>query len=92
MGLMLSPEHMEARMSFTLAEAERWRGIHATAIAGLPDGTTVIIDVVSGELITGTTWIAADDAYVQKYGSTERMCFTFTVGRPNFVAGGIWKK
>jgi hypothetical protein len=61
-------------------------------IAQLPVGTTVIIDIVSGDYVTGTTWDLALDAFEQRFGTEERFSHSFTVGRPTFIGGGVWLK
>lgn len=92
MPIITDPEHLKARAAWIGAEADRWMKHHAAAFAELEEGTTVIIDIVSGAYVTGTTRGAADDAYDWRFGPGERLSYTFTVGRPIFMGGGIWQK
>lgn len=85
-------DHLLARANMIAEEAERWKKCHAEAFAKLADGTTVIIDIVSGEYVTGPTWHAARDAFEQRFGTGKTLSHSFTVGRPIFVGGGIWLK
>lgn len=92
MSTIQDPEHLKARASFIGEEGERWRRHHADALSKLPEGTTVIIDIVTGEYVTAPTWQAADEAFEQRFGPQERLSFSYTVGRPLFVGGGLWLK
>ena len=86
------PVHRKERASFVSQEAARWKQHHAKAFAALPTGTTVIIDITSGDYVTGLDWHAALDAFEQRFGPEDRFSHSFTVGRPNFIGGGIWLK
>jgi len=55
----------------------------------LPNGTAVIIDLSTGDFVTGTTWQAAEEAFTQRFGTAERLSHSFTIGRPIFVGGGL---
>ena len=86
------PVHLKARVEFMGAEAGRWKKHHSAALAALPEGTEVIIDLISGEYVTGADWQAADEAYMQRFGNEDRLSHSYTVGRPIFVGGGLWLK
>ena len=86
------PVHLKERLNLIGQEADRWKVHHAEAFAKLPVGTTVIIDIVSGDYVTGTTWDLALDAFEQRFGAEERFSHSFTVGRPTFIGGGVWLK
>ncbi len=90
MTSITDPEHLKARAEWIGAEADRWKQHHAEAFARLAEGTTVIIDILTGEYVTGTGRFAADDAFTQKFGPDDRFSHSFTVGRPTFIGGGIW--
>ena len=85
------PEHLRARAEFIGAEGGRWKATHAEAFSRLPEGTTVIIDIASGEYVTGKDWHEARDVFEQRFGKNDRFSHSFTVGRPLFVGGGIWR-
>lgn len=71
---------------------ERWKAHHAEAFAALPDGTGVIINVETGEFVTGKDWHAAYGAFELRYGGNRPPSFSFVVGRPVFIGGGWWQK
>lgn len=85
-------DHLVARANMIAEEAKRWKERHAEAFSRLPEGTTVIIDVVSGEYVTGPTWHTARDVFEQRFGTGQTMSHSFTIGRPTFVGGGLWQK
>lgn len=89
MTTITDPEHLKARAEWIGAEADRWKQHHAEAFARLPEGTTVIIDIVSGAYVTGDTWYSARDAFIQRFGPDKTLSHSFTVGRPIFIGGGI---
>jgi hypothetical protein len=92
MSKITDPVHLRARASLIGQEAARWKAHHAEAFAKLPEGTTVFIDIVTGDYVTGTTWFLALDAFEQKFGTDERFSHSFTVGRPIFLSGGLWSR
>ena len=92
MSTIQDPEHLKARASFIGEEGERWRRHHADALSKLPEGTTVIINVVTGDYVTGSDWHAARDAFEQRFGVGKTLSWSYTVGRPLFVGGGICLK
>ena len=92
MAKIVDPEHLRARAELVGQEAERWKRHHADVFAALADGTTVIIDITTGEYVTGATWQAAEDAFEQRFGCDERLSHSFTIGRPIFLGGGLWRK
>ena len=92
MTKITDPVHLKERARLIGEEAARWKAHHADAFSKLADGTTVIIDIATGEYVTGTTWHLALDAFEQRFGVEERFSHSFTVGRPIFVGGGIWLK
>ena len=86
------PEHLKARATLIGEEADRWIKHHGDSFATLAVGTTVIIDITTGDYVTGTTWHQAHDAFKQRFGAASRLSHSFTVGRPIFVGGGVWLK
>jgi hypothetical protein len=85
-------DHTQARLDFIAAEGRRWQQMHAEAFAGLAPGTTVIIDVATGEYVTGLRWQDAETAFEQRFGKVERLSYTFDVDRPLFIGGGLWRR
>ena len=92
MQKITDPVHLKERANLIGQEGARWKAHHAEAFAQLPEGTTVIIDIISGDYVTGTTWHLALDAFELRFGTEERFSHSFTVGRPTFIGGGIWLK
>jgi hypothetical protein len=92
MGTRLSNEHLAARAEMLGEEADRWKKHHAEELAKIPVGVTVIINLVTGEYVTGPTWHAARDAFEQRFGKGKTFSHSYTVGRPIFVGGGLWLK
>ena len=92
MAKISDPVHLKERKALISQEAERWKAHHAEAFSQLADGTTVIIDIVTGDYVTGQSWHLARDAFDQRFGAGERMSHSFTVGRPIFIGGGVWLK
>ena len=86
------PVHLKERAALVGQEAARWKTHHAPAFAQLPVGTTVMIDITTGEYVTGSTWHLALDAFEQRFGTEDRLSHSFTIGRPIFIGGGLWPK
>ena len=82
-------DHLQVRADMIGAEGERWRKHHAEALAKLPSGTTVIIDIVTGEYVTGPDWHAAMDEYEQRFGSDKTLSHSYTIDRRLFIGGGV---
>ncbi len=89
--LIDDPEIEQERTKFAARQGEYWTKVHRDAFDKLPVGTTVIIDVVSGEYVTGPDWFSTLDKYEQKYGQGRTIAWSFEVGRPLFVGGGLWR-
>ena len=68
---------------------EVWRKTLADTLKNLESGTTVYINVISGEFVAGATWHLARTAFKDKFGQTA-FGYSFTVDRPIFLGGGIW--
>ena len=79
------PVRLKARANEVGQEAERWKTHHADAFSRLAEGTTVMIDIVTGEYVMGSTWHLALDAFEQRFGTDDRLSHSFTIGRPIFV-------
>jgi hypothetical protein len=86
------PEDRESRLAMIAAEGERWRTLHGTALSALAPGTSVIIDITTGEYVTAADWHAARRAFADRFGDVGRPRFSFDVDRPIFIGGGLWRK
>ena len=82
---------LKERADFIGEEAERWKERHADVIARLPAGTTVIVDITSGEFVMGEDWHEARDAFERRFGGGEHLSHSFTIDRPIFLGGGLWR-
>ena len=89
--LVDDPEHQHARAKFVQEEGARWEHVHAAAFAKLPEGTAVVINIVTGEYVTGADCFEAREAFQQKFGKGRTMSWSFVKGRPIFVGGGLWR-
>ena len=85
-------DHAQARLDFVAAEGRRWQKVHAEAFAQLAPGTTVIIDIATGEYVSAEDWHEAEQAFEQRFGKIERLSYTFDVDRPLFIGGGLWRR
>ena len=85
-------DQTQARLDYIGSEGRRWQQVHAEAFAKLAPGTSVIIDVASGEYVTALDWHQARAAFRQRFGETGRTSFSFDVDRPIFLGGGLWRK
>ena len=65
-----------------------WLEKKRAELALLPIGTVVVIDVETGEYVTGKTRLEAMDAYDSKIGP-HRWGFVHQVGRKTFLGGGL---
>ena len=88
----VDPVQEDDRLALIATEAERWKRHHAEALSKLAVGTSVIIDIATGEYVTAENWHKAQEAYDHKFGPAPRMCFAFDVDRPIFTGGGLWRR
>ena len=65
---------------------------HQSALDALPSGTAVIIDIGTGAFVTGSTPEEADAAFRRQFGLEERPSYSFEIGRPIFIGGGLWRR
>ncbi|MBX9926532.1 MAG: hypothetical protein K2Y05_09250 [Hyphomicrobiaceae bacterium] len=79
----------KAETEFSAHEGERWRALKARELDTLPDGTAVLINVATGEFVTGRSLQDARQTYHKTFGQTGKLAYGFTVGRPTFVGGGL---
>jgi hypothetical protein len=82
----------QARLDFVAAEGRRWQQVHAEAFAKLTPGTTVIIDIATGDYVVGTDWHEARQLFRERFPKPGRTSFSFDVDRPLFVGGGLRRK
>ena len=92
MPKIVDPVHLKERAGLISQEAARWKTHHAEAFSQLPRGTTVMIDITTGEFVTGSTWQLALDAFEQRFGTEERLSHSFAIDRPTFIGGGLWPR
>ena len=85
------PEVWKQRADFAAQQGAYWARVHADAFAKLAAGTTVIINVITGEYVTGAEWLATREAYERKFGQGKSISWSFEKDRPIFVGGGLWR-
>jgi hypothetical protein len=88
---MQDPVHdrRRAQTDFAVAQGTRWREAKAAEIDALPVGTVVMFNVISGEYVTAMDRLEAMDKFDQRFGRGVTLGFSFEIGRPVFVGGGI---
>ena len=91
MPLVDDPEVREQRAEFAQKQGEYWTKVHADAFAQLPAGTMIIINVITGEYITGSDRCATRDVYDQRFGKGKTISWSFEKDRPIVVGGGLWR-
>lgn len=82
-------DQFSSQTSFAVREGERWRRMRATELESLPIGTIVMINVANGEYVTAATRLSAIDKFHDRFGRNTTLAYSFEVGRPVFVGGGI---
>ena len=82
-------DRSRAQTEFAVAQGKRWRETKAAELDALPVGTVVMFNVVNGEYVIASDRLEAIDKFHQKYGRGVTVGYSFEVGRPVFVGGGI---
>lgn len=86
---VLEHERSRALTDFAVEQGERWRQEKAAEFKSLPIGTAVMLNVVNGKYVTGATRIEVMDKFDQAFGKGVTIGYSFKIGRPTFVGGGI---
>ena len=73
-------------------KGEAWKKTHANKYKELAAGTSVIIEVTTGEFVTARSRLAAHDAFASRFPNSTSQGYAFDVNRPVFVGGGFWLK
>jgi hypothetical protein len=81
-------DQARARAAFTSRQGQVWLEKKRAEIDALPKGTVVIIDIVTGEYVTGKTWLDANPVFDQRFGASA-LGFVHHVGERTFIGGGI---
>jgi hypothetical protein len=81
-------DRVRERTAFTSEQGRRWLEKKRAEIHALPRGTVVIIDVASGEYVTGRTFLEANPIFDQRFGASA-LGYTVHVGERTFIGGGI---
>ena len=85
------PQVWQQRADFAAQQGAYWQKVHAKALLNLPVGTHVIINVIKGDYVTGADWFQTLEAYEQRFGKDQTLSWSFEVGRPVFLGGGVWR-
>jgi hypothetical protein len=81
-------DRARARTEFTCVQGRLLLEEKRAEIEALPKGTVVIIDIATGEYVTGKTFLEANPIFNQRFGSSA-LGFTHYVGERTFIGGGI---
>ena len=90
MAIVLEHDRDQDRIDKIGHDAERWMAVHANAFSAMPLGTTVVIDIASGDYVASAGWHDAQELFDRRFGEGAPS-YTFTVGEPTFVGGGCWR-
>ena len=82
-------ERFRNQTAFSAAEGQRWADEKAAEFEALPMGTIVMINVVNGEYVTADDRLQAIDKFHQKFGRHTTLSFSFEIGRPVIIGGGL---
>lgn len=82
-------ERRRAATAFAVEQGKRWREEKASEFDALPAGTVVMVNVVNGCYVMASNNLEAMDKFDQTFGKGTTLAFSFTVGRPVFIGGGI---
>ena len=72
----------------TLAGSE-WQRLNKDLIDRLPHGTTVVVNIATGQHVTGNNGLAAMDEFERVFGP-DVVGWAFEVGIPLNIGGGLW--
>jgi hypothetical protein len=81
-------EQARARSLFAAEQGEIWVAQKRAELDALPKSTVVVIDIASGNYVTGKTWLHAHAAFEQRFGSSA-LGYIYRVGERSFIGGGI---
>jgi len=81
-------EQARALSASAAEQGQLWIARKSAEIEALPTGTVVIIDVATGEYVTGKTWLEANPIFDERFGSNT-LGFVHRVRSPTFIGGGI---
>lgn len=76
------------RSAFTVQQGEKWVARRWSELALLAKGTVVIIDIATGEYVTGSTYLEASPRFTKRFGSAA-LGFVHRVGERSLIGGGI---
>ncbi len=77
-----------ARSAFTAEQGKIWVARKQTLLDALPKGTVVIIDIATGDFVTGATYLDANPLFSQRFGASA-LGFVYRIGERTFIGGGI---
>ncbi len=84
----LDLEQARARTAFTAEQGQIWVKRKETELEALPTGTVVIIDIATGDYVTGKNFLEANPIFDQRFGSSA-LGFVHRVRDRTFIGGGI---
>ncbi len=81
-------DQARARSNFACEQGEIWVAKKKDHLDALPTGTVVLIDIVTGEYVTGKTFLEASPLFKQRFGPSA-LGFVHRVRDRTFIGGGI---
>jgi hypothetical protein len=81
-------EQARARSKFTAEQGQIWVSRKQAEFNALPKGTVVIIDIATGQYVTGKTYLEASPAFCQRFGKSA-LGFVHRIGEHTFIGGGL---
>ena len=83
-------EHSQtANAAYAQTEGKRWVGMLEPEFQSLPSGTVIVINVATGEYVTGPSQHDALKVYHRRFGFGQTVGWVHEIGREIFLGGGI---
>ena len=84
----LDQDQVSARSDFVCQQGLGWVEKKQAELEALPTGTVVVIDIKTGEYVTGKTGLEAHPLFEQRFGKSA-FGFVHRVRDRTFIGGGI---
>jgi hypothetical protein len=82
-------DQARARSKFACEQGEIWVAKKKTELDALPTGTVVLIDIVTGDYVTGKTFLEASPSFKQRFGASA-LGFVHRARDRTCIGGGVW--
>lgn len=81
-------DDLHAQTLRTAEQGDVWVRRKEAELEAMPQGTVVVIDVATGDYVTGRTWLEAHHLFVNRFGEGTPG-FVHRIRDRTFVGGGI---